>query len=111
MKILADYIQRLAEAPKDGTLLKLLVNWPAGEWDPLEDAVSDDDAPWFPLENMRACWTIGFWNEFDAAWQIVGWSWCHDCFVDTKAPQVLAWTPFLTDDEKQAADLLDKMED
>ena len=34
-----------------------------------------------------------------------------DRFVDTKAPQVLAWTPFLTDDEKQAADLLDKMED
>ena len=24
MQILADYIQRLAEAPKDGTLLKLL---------------------------------------------------------------------------------------
>lgn len=111
MQILADYAERLAAAPKDGTLLKLLVNWTAGEWDPFEDETTDGNASWFPLEDKRACWTIGFWDEVNAAWQIVGWCWLHDRFVDTKAPQVLAWAPFLTDDEKQTVDLLDKMED
>lgn len=67
----------LADAPKDGTIVRLLVEWPTREQNP--------DGPWATLDDAVRSWTIGFNDEVNTgrdAWQFVGWNWNQDCFVD-----------------------------
>lgn len=70
-------------APKDGTMMRLLVNY-AG---PFGD---------HPLEDAETAWTIGFNSLEDTgedAWQFAGWSWSQDCFTDGHG-EVIGWLPF-----------------
>jgi len=67
-------------APKDGTMIWLLVK--------------SDKEDWCPLEDEELCWTIGF-NQLDLCgideWQFVGWNWEQDSFRDGSG-EVLGWT-------------------
>jgi len=71
----------MESAPKDGTLLRLLVDF--------EDHATEDSA--------EPCWTIGG-NSLDNTgvdlWQFVGWNWTHDCFTDGVGKPV-GWLPML----------------
>ena len=74
--------QPLATAPKDGTVVRLLVNF-------TEHPLEDDDAK--PLV------TIGgnsLDNTGEDRWQFVGWSWIHDCFTDGEG-EVIGWLPMV----------------
>lgn len=73
-------------APKDGTMLILLIDYSAGH-NPLEDAI--------------LATTIGFNNLKNTGidvWQIAGWNWCHDCFCEGEG-EIKGWLTF-----KQAGD-------
>ncbi|MBV2183246.1 MAG: hypothetical protein KUL88_01710 [Rhizobium sp.] len=76
----------MATAPKDNTLVRLLVDY-SGEGD-------------HPLEDAEQAWTVGFNNfedtEFDE-WQFAGWSWSQDCFCEGQG-RVIGWAPFHPDD-------------
>lgn len=81
----------MEEAPKDGRLLKVLVQYSGDDWTPLEDA--------------REAWTIGF-NALDATgddeWFHAGWDWNHDCFTAGRGT-VIGWKPFeVPSTEKEA---------
>lgn len=69
-------------APKNGTMLRLLVDY------------TDDGAN--PLEDARQAWTIGF-NQFDDTeedvWEFAGWNWEQDCFT-AGIGKVVGWLPF-----------------
>lgn len=70
-------------APKDGTLIRLLVDY------------SSDDAAG-ALEDAAEAWTIGFNNLRDTGddeWQFAGWNWSHDCFTEGHG-KVIGWLPF-----------------
>lgn len=73
-------------APKDGTMLRLLVQPGAAE----EDG-------WTPFTDSREPYaTIGFnalSDTLEDQWQFAGWDWCHDCFTDG-AGKVIGWLPF-----------------
>lgn len=75
----------IADAPRDGTMLRLWVRYPeVGSWTPLADAYES--------------WTVGF-NNFDNTeedrWQIVGWCWSHDYLLEAADDvEVLGWLPF-----------------
>jgi hypothetical protein len=66
-------------APKDGTMVWLLVKSDADDWCPLEDE--------------DASWTIGF-NQLDLCgideWIFVGWNWEQDSFRNGSGA-VVAW--------------------
>ncbi|MCJ8518967.1 hypothetical protein ABID21_001869 [Pseudorhizobium tarimense] len=69
-------------APKDNTLVRLLVDYSGEGEHPLEDAVQ--------------AWTIGFSNFEDSEideWQFAGWSWSQDCFCEGQG-RVIGWAPF-----------------
>ena len=72
----------MATAPRDGTLVRLLVEF-------TEHATEDSDAMPSP--------TIGA-NSFDHtgedAWQFAGWSWEQDCFTQG-AGEPVGWLPLL----------------
>lgn len=72
--------QPLSTAPKDGTLLELVVDYTDGHH-PLHDALI---AP-----------TIGF-NDLDNTgedeWRFAGWCWCNDHFTQGEG-KVIAWRP------------------
>lgn len=67
-------------APRDGTMLRLLVRFTEHATDDSEEA-----------------WTIGS-NSFDAngedAWQFAGWCWTHDHFTEGKGTPI-GWLPML----------------
>lgn len=70
-------------APRDGTLLRLLVDF--------DDHPTDDSAGHAP--------TIGannFDNTGEDAWQLAGWCWTHDYFTEGKGTPV-GWLPLLPD--------------
>lgn len=72
--------QSLGTAPKDGTLVELVVDYTDGDH-PLEDAT-------------LAC-TIGFnnlKNDGEDTWKFAGWCWTHDHFTEGKG-LVVAWRP------------------
>lgn len=72
----------MKSAPKDGTLLRLLVMFEEG---PLED------------DNTKPIWTIGFNSLNDSGldlWQFAGWNWTHDCFCEGTGTPV-GWFPML----------------
>lgn len=70
-------------APKDGTLLRLFVDYSG------ENASGS-------LEDAEQAWSIGF-NSLDNTgedvWQIAGWDWCQDCFTEGHGT-VIGWLPF-----------------
>jgi len=67
-------------APRDGTMLRLLVRFTEHATDDAEEA-----------------WTIGS-NSFDAngedVWQFAGWCWMHDHFTEGKGTPI-GWLPML----------------
>lgn len=76
----------IKDAPRDGTMLRLLVDY-GDVWDgdhPLED--SGDPS-----------WTFGFNNLANTGedeWQFVGWSWQQDIFCDGRGkPIAFAYLP------------------
>lgn len=72
-------------APKDGTMLRLLVDY------------TDDGEN--PLEDEHQAWTIGFNQLSDTevdVWELAGWSWEQDCFT-AGAGNVIGWLPFHAD--------------
>lgn len=76
----------MSNAPKDGTMVRLLVR-PGSA---LEDG-------WTPFTDSSDPYsTIGFNALSDTGedeWQFAGWDWCHDCFTDG-AGTVIGWAPF-----------------
>ena len=70
-------------APKDGSLLRLLV-------------VPDEDAHTSFHDSSTPYETIGF-NQFtdtgDDVWQFAGWDWSHDCITQGYG-EVIGWLPF-----------------
>ena len=73
--------QPIETAPKDGTLLLLIVDY------------SDGDGA---LENESPARTVGF-NNFDHdgedCWQLAGWCWSHDHFTEGHG-RPIKWQPF-----------------
>jgi len=69
-------------APRDGTMLRLLVDYTDEGENPLEDAYQ--------------AWTIGFNQLSDTGvdvWEFAGWSWEQDCFT-AGIGRVIGWLPF-----------------
>ena len=67
-------------APKDGTLIWLLVDYSG------EEAGN-------PLDDALIAWTVGFNNLADTGddeWQFAGWSWTQDCFCEGRG-RVMGW--------------------
>lgn len=80
--------QPMKTAPRDGTMMRLLVAY---------DRRDLDDYDRNPLaDSADPTWTIGF-NNFDNdaedRWQTAGWNWTQDCFCDGKG-EPIGWLPF-----------------
>lgn len=75
--------QPMETAPRDGTLLRLLVRFTEH---PIDDAAHDTPLP-----------TIGansFDNTGEDEWQVVGWCWTHDHFTQGQGTPV-GWLPMV----------------
>lgn len=75
--------QGMANAPKDGTMLRLLVVPDQEEFTPFDDSLT-------PYE------TIGFNGLADTSedrWEFAGWDWSQDCFI-TGRGEVIGWLAF-----------------
>jgi hypothetical protein len=100
----ADTPRPIATAPKDGTMLWLLVDYGG-------DGIDGDH----PLADASIAWTIGFNNlEADGKdqWKFTGWCWSHDHFTEGRG-QVPAWKPLgfdLDADDLAAAFLAERGE-
>lgn len=78
--------QSMETAPKDGTMLHLLVRPGQEELDPFTSFHDSRE----PYE------TIGFNQLSDTTideWQFAGWDWCHDCITDGHG-EVIGWRAF-----------------
>lgn len=68
-------------APKDGTMIRLLVDYTDGGG---------------PLDDALVAWTIGF-NDLDGTgvdeWKFAGWCWTHDHFSQGSGTPV-GWLPW-----------------
>lgn len=76
--------QDIASAPKDGTLLLLLVE---------ADLDSEDSSN--PTENEIVYRTVGHNNldhDGDDVWRFAGWCWSHDHWVEGRGTPVM-WQP------------------
>lgn len=78
----------MASAPRDGTMVRLLVEF---EEHSTEDA---DQAPTIGANN--------FDNDGEDRWQFAGWCWLHDHFVEGKGVPV-GWLPMLHVQQAPAA--------
>ncbi|MBA8799206.1 hypothetical protein FHW77_002925 [Agrobacterium sp. RC10-4-1] len=75
--------QPIETAPKDGAILRLLVNPDQEEFTAFDDSLT-------PFE------TIGFnnlENTKEDRWEFAGWDWQQDCFI-TGRGEVIAWSIF-----------------
>lgn len=73
----------VSNAPKDGTILRLLVNPDRNEFTAFDDSLT-------PFE------TIGFnnlENTEEDRWEFAGWDWSQDCFI-TGRGEVIGWMQF-----------------
>ena len=71
----------IESAPKDGTLLRLLVQF-------------DDNAT---EDSTEPCPTIGvntFGHSGEEVWRFAGWDWSHDCFTEGSGTPI-GWLPLL----------------
>lgn len=79
----------IAEAPKDGTLLRLRMDYTTPD-----DAHAYSNALW---DTAQLAWTIGF-NQFDHTgddvWQYAGWDWNGDEFEKGSGGVPVGWLPF-----------------
>lgn len=76
-----EQVRSMETAPRNGTMLRLLVEFEA-------HATEDGPGPF---------WTIGancFGNDGIDKWQFAGWDWCHDCFTQGEG-KVVGWLPML----------------
>ncbi|WP_309628183.1 hypothetical protein [Brevundimonas sp.] len=70
-------------APKDGRLLRLLVNY-------------EEPEAQHPLEDELETWTIGhnnLGNTGEDRWEFAGWCWSHDHFTQGSG-SVVGWLPY-----------------
>jgi hypothetical protein len=84
--------QPIETAPKDGTIVRLLVNFTEH---PLED------------DNEKPIATIGGNcgdNTGEDQWQFAGWSWDQDCFTEGEG-EVVGWMPMLDTSAPSATSL------
>lgn len=89
----------VALAPRDGTMLRLLVDY-SHEANAAGIAKAADDSFIWPHTSFAdtdgQAWTVGF-NSFDDTgedeWQFVGWNWSQDCFTEGHGT-VVGWRPF-----------------
>lgn len=73
--------QPMSTAPKDGSIIRLLVNF--------EDmSIDDGDGPFATIGQNN------FANDGEDRWQVVGWCWEHDHFTDGKGVPI-GWLPML----------------
>ena len=82
-QIEADAWQPIETAPKDGSILRLFIDYS------VEDGCG-------ALEDAETAWTIGF-NQLvdtgDDVWEFAGWDWGGDCFTQGHG-KVIGWLPF-----------------
>lgn len=74
-------MQDMSVAPKDGTMVRLLVDYREGG---------------APLDDVAKAWTIGFnnlGNTGEDLWQFAGWCWVHDHFTQGSGTPV-GWLPW-----------------
>lgn len=73
----------MSNAPKDGTILRLLVNPDRDEFTAFDDSLTHFE-------------TIGFnnlENTEEDRWEFAGWDWSQDCFT-TGRGEVIGWMQF-----------------
>lgn len=71
----------MKSAPKDGTIVRLLVRFETNQLD-------DDD------EVSATIGTNGCENDCIDEWKIVGWCWSHDCFTSATG-EPIGWLPLV----------------
>ena len=80
-----NHFRPLDTAPRDGTMIRVLVDFEEHSTEDTDDLV----------------WTMGAWMNDDLGgmdWQFVGWCWTHDHFTDGKGT-VVGWLPLVPDAE------------
>lgn len=79
--------QPITNAPRDGTVLRLLVDYKPKGTHPIDDA-------------RRYAWTIGFNNAEidydDDEWHIAGWDWDNEHFTNGSGKPV-GWLPLISE--------------
>lgn len=84
MSTAVQQVRPMDTAPRDGTMVRLLVQFDA-------NATEDTEQP---------AWTVGANNDDNvgdderAGWQFAGWCWTHDHFTEGKGTPV-GWLPML----------------
>lgn len=86
-------------APRDGTILRLLVRFTEH---PLDDASEADLVPTIG-ENNRD-------NTGEDVWQFAGWCWTHDHFTEGHGTPV-GWLPMLSDSSPDLREVVAMLED
>lgn len=87
----------MSKAPKDNTLLQLLVKSKIEE---LNYVIGfDDDNP------SRTMGFNNFDNDGEDVWKFPGWDWCHDCITEQGLGEPIAWALMLElpEEEKEKA--------
>jgi len=77
--------REMESAPKDGTMVRLLVRPGTAEedgWTPFADSSEPYSAIGFNALS----------DTLEDEWQFAGWNWSHDCFTDG-AGEVIGWMP------------------
>ena len=89
-----DFAFPMEDAPKDGSILRLLV-----KFDRKSAAGAFEDTP-------EPSWTIGTNNKANTGedqWDIVGWSWEQDVFCHAYGAKAIGWLPFHTESNEPTA--------
>lgn len=73
----------MANAPKDGTMLRLLVLPDQEEFTAFDDSLT-------PYETIGS---NNLSNTQEDRWEFAGWDWQQDCFI-TGRGEVIGWMPF-----------------
>jgi len=87
----------ISDAPRDGTMVWLLVDYSSATNAELIQAASAEGYFWAgnPLADAERAWTIGFNNcdnSGEDEWKFAGWCWSQDHFTEGRGTPV-AWKP------------------